>query len=147
MRTTAKSAAIILTAAAALVACANEQPTRTLTGTSWQLVSIQSMADQQPTSVPDPSKFTVAFGADGRASFQLDCNRGTSPYTAEPSADGTSGSLTFGPIAVTEMFCAQPSMDEQVTTSLQFVRTYLVTDDELHLSKLADGGILTWRPA
>ncbi len=147
MRTTASAAVIFLTAVAPLVACGSEAPPRTLTGTSWELVSVQSMADAEATEVPDPGKFTVEFGEDGKAYFQLDCNRGNGAYTAEPSGDGDSGSLTFGPIAVTQMFCPQPSMDQQVTSSLEHVRTYLFAGDQLHLSKLADGGILTWRPA
>ncbi len=138
---------IFLTALAPLVACGSEPAPRTLTGTKWQLTSIQSMADAESTAVPDPSKFTVEFGADGTASFQLDCNRGTGSYTAEPGADGNSGTLTFGPIGVTQMFCPQPSLDQRVTSSLEHVRTYLFDGDQLHLSKLADGGILSWRPA
>lgn len=121
---------------------------RTLEGTNWQLVSIQSMDDAQgTTAVPDPTKFTVEFAAGGQAFFQIDCNRGKGSYTAEPSADGVSGSLTFGPIATTLMLCPQPSMDRQVSTALGEVRGYLFSGDELHLSKMADGGILTWKKA
>lgn len=119
-----------------------------MVGTSWQLVSIQSMDDDQGTTeVPDPSKFTVEFAPDGKAFFQLDCNRGHGTYTVEPSDDGTTGSLTFGPIATTLMLCPQPSLDQQVSTSLSSVRGYRFQDDQLHLSLFADGGILSWQPA
>jgi heat shock protein HslJ len=146
VRTTPAAAAIFLTAAAALVGCASPEQ-RTLEGTSWQLVSIQSMDDAQGTTpVPDPGKFTVTFDKDGKALFQLDCNRGNGSYTAEPSSDGSSGSVTFGPIATTMMMCPQPSLDQQISLALTDVRGYLFKDDQLHLSKIADGGILSWKP-
>ena len=139
--------AVAATAMLSLTGCTDtDQQPRSLAGTSWQLVSIQSMDDAQgATSVPDPNKFTVTFGADGRATFLLDCNRGSGSYTAEPSADKVSGSLTFGPIATTLMLCPQPSLDQQVSAALADVRGYLFSGDELHLSKIADGGILSWK--
>ena len=139
--------AAAVTAAGVPTGCAADEP-RSLEGTSWQLVSLQSMDDAQgTTTVEDPSKFTVEFGKGGQAFFQIDCNRGKGTYTAEPASDGLSGSLTFGPIATTLMMCPQPSLDQQVSQSLTHVRSYLFADDLLHLSKFADGGILTWRPA
>lgn len=139
--------AVAATAMLGLTGCTDtDQQPRSLAGTSWKLVSIQSMDDAQgATSVPDPNKFTVTFGADGRATFLLDCNRGSGSYTAEPSADKVSGSLTFGPIATTLMLCPQPSLDQQVSAALADVRGYLFSGDELHLSKIADGGILSWK--
>ncbi|CAN5449276.1 hypothetical protein BH09ACT7_BH09ACT7_20700 [soil metagenome] len=127
--------------------CASTDEPRTLAGTSWQLAAIQSMDDAQGTTdVPDPSKFTVKFGTDGRAAFQLDCNSGSGSFEAKPSGDGTSGSLTFGPVATTLMGCPQPSLDQQVGAALPQVRGYLFADDRLNMSLMADGGILTWTP-
>jgi len=138
----------LLTAAVPLAACSSaEKPeVQSLVGTSWQLVSIQSMDDAQGTTeVPDPSKFTVTFDENDQAFFQIDCNRGKGTYTVAPSDDGVSGSLTFGPIAATLMLCPQPSMDQQVSKALTEVRTYLLKDEKLHLSQFADSGILTWK--
>lgn len=119
-----------------------------LAGTSWELVSIESMApDEQPsTTIDDPGKYTVSFGGDGRVAFTVDCNRGNSSWQAE-SAAPDSGSLQFGPIALTRMFCPQPSADTQVAAALGRVRSYLLADSQLHLSLEADGGIMHWRPA
>ena len=58
-----------------------------------------------------------------------------------------SGTLTFGPIAITLMMCPQPSLDHRVSTALTYVRGYLIKDGQLHMSLLADAGILTWEPA
>lgn len=116
-----------------------------LAGTSWQLVSIASMDDAQGTTeVPDPSTFTVSLQADGTATFQIDCNRGNGSWSATPSDDPASGAIEFGPIAVTRMMCPQPSLDQRVSTALGDVRGYLIKDRQLHMSLMADAGILTW---
>lgn len=116
-----------------------------LAGTSWQLVSIASMDDAQGTTqVPDPTTFTVSFQPDGNATFRIDCNRGNGSWSAIPSDDPASGALEFGPIAVTRMMCPQPSLDQRVSTALGDVRGYLIKDQQLHMSLMADAGILTW---
>ena len=112
-----------------------------LIGTNWQLVGIESMSpEEQPnTTIDDPSKYTVTFGDDGRAAFLVDCNRGSSTWQFSAAAPD-SGSLTFGPIALTRMFCPQPSADAPVAAALGRVRSYLLSDGKLHLSLEADGG-------
>jgi len=138
----------MMTSAVAFTGCSSTASSSpfTLEGTSWQLVSIQSMDDAQgTTTVPDPSTFTAVFDKDGRASFLLDCNRGNGSYQAQPSADGVSGTMTFGPIATTTMLCPQPSLDQRVSLALASVRGYLLKDDQLHMSQEADGGILDWK--
>ncbi len=118
-----------------------------LAGTSWQLLAIQSMDDAQGTAkVNEPSRFTLEFGPDGRASLRLDCNRGTGDYRAVPAGDGSSGSLSFGPIAATRALCPPPHLDERIARDMAQVRSYLLKDGKLYLSLLADGGIYEWAP-
>jgi heat shock protein HslJ len=118
----------------------------TLAGTSWRLVAIQSMDDAQgATRIDDPGRFTVHFGADGRAALKLDCNRGTGRWESKPSG-ATSGSLQFGPIAATRALCPPPHLDERVARDLGYVRSYLLKDGKLYLSLMADGGIYEWAP-
>ncbi|UWW08471.1 META domain-containing protein [Mycolicibacterium brumae] len=139
----------VLMCAAVLGGCAGagQAETPALAGSSWELVSIESMDDTQGvTEIPDPAKFTVAFGADGRAAFRLDCNQGGGSWEADP-AEGESGALTFGPIASTLMACPPPSLDGRVSTELSNVTGYLFADDQLHLSTKYDGSILHWRAA
>jgi heat shock protein HslJ len=115
-----------------------------LAGTSWRLVEFQSMDDAQGTTRPaDPTKYTIAFGADGRLSMQLDCNRGTGAWQAEPAGDG-SGSISIGPVAATRMLCPPPSMGEKLARDMESVRGYIVRDGRLSLSLMADGGIYIW---
>lgn len=135
-------------AALALAACGPAKTADPLTGTSWQLVGISSMApNEEPnTTIDDPNLYSVTFGDDGRATFLVHCNRGSSTWHAEASAPD-SGSLTFGPLALTRMYCPQPSADTKVAAALGRVRSYLISDGKLHLSLEADGGVMDWRPA
>lgn len=117
-----------------------------LVGTTWRLLSIESMTDEQPaTTIDNPSEYTVTFGDDGNAGFRVDCNRGNSTWKTEAAADD-SGTLTFGPIALTRMMCPQPSADTQVAAALGRVRSYLLSDGKLHLSMEADSGIMHFEP-
>ena len=118
-----------------------------LAGTTWQLLAIQSMDDAQGTVRPeDPSRFTIEFGGDRRVALRLDCNRGSGAYKLAPAGDGTSGSLSFGPIAATRALCTPPHLDERVARDMAHVRGYLLKDGKLYLSLMADGGIYEWAP-
>jgi len=141
-----RNAILVSAAAATLVGCGSAAGSDPLTGTTWRLVSIESMSNEQPgTTIDDPAKYTVTFGKDERAAFQVDCNRGNGSWTAAAAASD-SGSLTFGPIALTKMFCPQPSVDATVAADLGRVRSYLLSDGKLHLSMEADSGIMHWEP-
>jgi heat shock protein HslJ len=134
-------------AALALSGCGSAAAPEPLTGTSWQLMSIESMApaEQPSTTIDEPGLYRVTFGDDGRATFQVHCNRGSSTWQAEAAAPD-SGSLTFGELALTRMFCPQPSADTKVAAALGQVRSYLLSDGKLHMSLQADGGIMHWEP-
>jgi heat shock protein HslJ len=121
-------------------------PANPLAGTDWQLHAIQSMDDAQgTTTIADPSRLTVHFGADGRASFQFDCNRGTGEWKLE-AAGAESGRLSFGPIAATRALCPPPHVDERIARDMGHVRSYLLKDGKLFMSLMADGGIYEWHP-
>jgi heat shock protein HslJ len=142
----------VVTACATTTMPASTTPTSPLTGTQWQLVAIESMSDEQGTArPPDPASFTLAFGPDGRASLRLDCNRGSATWQASAATGDTpgrrSGSLEFGALASTRAMCPPASLEPRVVKALPFVRSYLLMDGRLHLSLLADGGILVWAPA
>lgn len=143
------AAAAVLVTATAVGACALPvAPTPpSLAGTTWQLVAMQSMDDAQGTTRPaDPAAYTLRFGTDGRAALRVDCNRAMGSWQATPSADGNSGTLTFGPLAGTRAMCPPGSLAPRLMQQLPFVRSYLLRDGQLHLSLMADGGILSWAP-
>lgn len=118
-----------------------------LAGSAWQLLSIQSMDDAQGTTrVANPDHFTLEFGRDGRARLRLDCNRGSGDYKLAPAGDGSSGALSFGPVATTRAMCPPPHLDQRLARDLAYVRSYLLKDGRLYLSLMADGGIYEWAP-
>jgi heat shock protein HslJ len=129
--------------------CAPQAPAEApaLAPSSWRFVEFQSMDDAIGTTRPeDAAPYSMTLGVDGTVSLQLDCNRASGTWTAEPAADGGSGSFAFGPLAMTRAFCPPPSLDQSIATQLGFVRSFLLRDGRLHLSLMADGGILVWEP-
>lgn len=115
-----------------------------LVGSSWRLVEIQSSDDRVGPSRPDdPAKYTLALGADGRASLRLNCNRGTGPWSSTATG-ADSGSFSLGPLAVTKAFCPPPSLDDRIARDSQYIRTYLLRDGRLYLNLMADGGTYVW---
>jgi heat shock protein HslJ len=131
---------------AIMTTVAAEQP-RSLAGTEWQMVEFQSMDDAIGTIRPDdPTRYTMRLGADGSVSMQLNCNRATGDWSAEPSAEGTTGSFRFGSLAMTRALCPPPSMDERIARDADHVRGYLLEGGNLYLSLMADAGIYAWEP-
>lgn len=146
MRTLITAGFLAAAAATALSGCSSATASDPLIGTTWQLTSIESMSDEQPsTIIEDPTKYTVTFGEDGKAGFRVDCNRGNSTWKTNEGAT-ESGSMTFGPIALTRMMCPQPSEDAKVAAALGQVRSYLLSGGKLSLSMEADSGIMMWEP-
>jgi len=114
-----------------------------LAGTAWQLVEFQSMDDAQGITRPaNPTRYTIRFSADGRVAARLDCNRGMGNWTSEGA-----GALRIGPLATTRMLCPPPSDGDRLGKQLDYVRSYLIRDGRLHMSLMADGGILVWERA
>ncbi len=122
-------------------------PPPPLAGSQWRLVQIVSMDDAVGRTRPaDPSRYTLQLGADGKASLRLDCNRGSASWTAQTSAEPTSGSFRFGPLATTRALCPPGSLSQRLTAQIPYVRSYLIRNGHLHLALMADGGILEWEP-
>ena len=117
----------------------------TLAGTKWQLVQFQSMDDAIGTIKPaDPTKYTMDLMYDGKLAMQLDCNRATGSWKAQP-ASPTDGQITFNAPAMTRAFCGEQSMDTRIARDLGFVVSYKLVGDTLNLALKMDSGIYTWR--
>jgi heat shock protein HslJ len=120
-------------------------PPPALAGTEWRLVEFQSMDDAQGTTRPrEGALYTMWLHGDGSVTMQLNCNRATGTWSATPGSRATSGRFEFGPLAATRALCPPPSMDEGIVAHSSYVRSYLLKDDRLHLSLMADGGIYVW---
>lgn len=111
-----------------------------LGGTSWQLVKFQGSDDT--TRMPDDkTKYTIAFGHDGRVSARIDCNRGMGSWkSTEPNR------LQFGPLALSRAMCPRGSLHDQMARHWESIRSYIINDGHLFLSLMADGGIYEFEP-
>jgi len=111
-----------------------------LAGTSWQLVRFQNANGTAFT--PDlRSKYTIAFGTDGRVSVRLDCNRGSSTWSSVGA-----NSLTFGRLTTTTFIgCASGSLAPTIARDWSYVRSYAIRNGHLFLA-LADGGTYEFEP-
>ena len=118
-----------------------------LAGTSWTLVAFQSNDDAIGTVTPEPAQdYVMTLGATGDVSMTLNCNSASGSWSATASSP-TSGGFAFGPLAMTRAFCLPPSMDVQIATDAQYVRSYFLSDGQLALDLMADGGTYIWAPA
>lgn len=116
-----------------------------LVGTTWQLHEIQSMDDAQGLTRPQPGRvYTLHLSPDGRAAFQLDCNRGTTSYTLE-AREPDRGVISFGNVAMTRMMCPEGSLDTRIARDMGYVRSYTLQGGTLSMSMMADGGIYAWK--
>lgn len=111
-----------------------------LAGTSWKLVRMQ--AADETTIVPgDGSKYTITFGANGRVTARVDCNRASSTWRS-PRAN----ELQFGSWSRTEAKCSPGSLHDRIVTEGAAVRTYRIKGGRLFLSGMAAGGSYELEP-
>jgi heat shock protein HslJ len=133
-----------LVAAAAILSSsfdARQTAAAGLAGTSWQLVKFQSSDDK--TLVPDDkAKYTIAFGADGKASLRIDCNRGGGTWKSSGS-----NQLEFGPLALTRAMCPPGPLNDRIPRDWQDVRSYAIKNGHLFLSLKSGGGIYEFEPS
>jgi para-nitrobenzyl esterase len=89
----------------------------------------------------DSAKYTLAFGADGSVNARIDCNRGHGTWKSSGP-----NQLQFGTLALTRAQCPPGSLHDRIVRDWEFVRSYILTDGELFLSLMADGGIYEFAP-
>jgi heat shock protein HslJ len=106
-------------------------PTSTdLEGTSWQATSINN-GKGAVVSQAGTESVTAIFGTDGTVSGSGGCNQYSGTFTT-----GDGNTLSFGPIAATEMACAEAERNEieaNYFAALPNVTTYEVEADRLTL--------------
>ena len=89
-----------------------------LQGTSWQLVKFQGSDDTTRTPQTNAPSTPIAFGADGRLSARIDCNRGH----RAPGRPADRRRLELGPLALTRASCPPESMHDQIVKQWSFIR-------------------------
>ena len=124
----------VVLAALLIAGCARIAPPETLAGSSWQLVRFQG--GDGAVRVPDEkSKYTLAFGAEGKFNVRFDCNRGFGGWKSVAP-----GQLEFGAMGLTRAACAPESLHDQLVKHWPYVRSYVIKGGYLYLSLMADGG-------
>jgi len=117
-----------------------------LAATRWRLLDFQSMDDAIGTVRPSNTHdYIMTLNADGSVAMKLNCNQANGQWQAAPS-NASSGSFSFGPLAVTRALCPSPSLDEQIARDSAYIRSYQLRDGELYLALMADAGIYHWEP-
>jgi len=111
-----------------------------LQGTSWQLVRFRG-GDDATLTPDDRAKYTIEFGADGRLTARVDCNRGRGTWTSQGS-----NQLQFGPLALTRAQCPAGSLHDQIVKQWSSIRSFLIKDGHLFLALMADGGTYEFEP-
>lgn len=111
-----------------------------LGGTSWQLVKFQG-SDENTLTPDDKAKYAIQFNADGGLTARIDCNRGRGTWKSSGASQ-----LQFGPLALTRAQCPPGSLHDQIVKHWDFIRSYVIKDDHLFVSLMADGGIYEFEP-
>jgi heat shock protein HslJ len=129
-----------LAAFAALAQPSGSSPSLALAGTSWQLVKFQG-SDDTTLAPDDRAKYTIAFGAAGRLTARVDCNRGRGTWKSSGSSQ-----IVFGPLALTRAMCPPGSLHDHIVKQWANIRSFVIRDGHLFLSLMADGGIYEFEP-
>lgn len=114
-------------------------PDRPLLGTRWVVDSV--VAGDTVGTLPVGVIAALTF-ADGAVAVEPGCNRGSG------QAAVSGGTITFGPIAMTKMACAEPAMSVEaaVTAVLAGEVAYQIEADTLTLTAIGKGLILRAMP-
>jgi copper homeostasis protein (lipoprotein) len=105
-----------------------------LGGISWQLLRFEG-GDGKTLAPDDKTNYTIVFARDGSVSLRLDCNRGRATWqSAGPSQ------LQFSPLALTSAMYSPAPLDRRIPKDWQYVRSYVLKEDHLFRSLMADGG-------
>ena len=125
--------AIIASAALlALTGCATSSTPHPLTGSEWQLTTIDT-SGSSTTLVPALQvRHRLSFGEEGQLALQLDCNRGRASWSAGKPRNGA-GPITIGPVASTRALCPEPSFGGEMASGLSEARTYTLSTDQREL--------------
>ncbi len=117
-----------------------------LADSQWRLLAFQSMDDTQGTIYPDAqNQYVMTLHRDGTVLIELACRSLQGEWSSSASADLTSGPLILHSLVSSEPTCLPPVLDEHIIKQAPYIRSYLLKDNRLYLSLMADGGIYAWK--
>lgn len=107
---------------------------------TWEWVRFEGM-DDSVVNVPQPARYILTLGADGKVSGLADVNRFSGTFSSKGA------SLSFGPLAATKIGPPPGSLHDQYLRNLRDVASYVIRDGNLYLALKIDGGIMVFRKA
>lgn len=111
-----------------------------LEGVLWQWEQFQG-GDDSLVTPNDPARYTLMFLSGGKLAIGADCNRALGQWQAGDEALD----LKIG--GMTRAMCQRGSLSNDFVRDLGYVRSFVFRDGKLHLSLMADAGIMTFRAA
>ncbi|OMC00020.1 heat-shock protein HslJ [Mycobacterium sp. NS-7484] len=115
-------------------------PDRSLTGTTWRVVSLVSAQAVSTSVALEQSKPTLTIAADGAVSGSTGCNQ----ITGHATVSGSPAVIEFGPLGVTRKACP-PDVDEVEQAVLRVLKGTVQTAidaDELRLTGADGNGLI-----
>ncbi|HDQ07892.1 MAG TPA: META domain-containing protein [Methanoculleus sp.] len=107
---------------------------QSLAGSSWTLTGYHDGKDAFVPVIPG-TRVTAEFGVDRQVTGSAGCNHYSGSYSADQ------GTIAFGPLAWTEMYCAEPEgvmgQETAYLAALQQARGYSVGAGELTLTDIS----------
>lgn len=124
---TLKAALVGIAGSAILAGCATtpdlSPDERAIIANTWYLESIIDAQEEIRLRPQLGDRHTVTFQRNGTVTMQLDCNRGTADWSADPRGGGT-GDLSIGRVASTRALCPPPTYGERMAAELSRVDSY-----------------------
>jgi membrane-bound inhibitor of C-type lysozyme len=106
-----------------------------IVGTTWHW--FRTLDPERSWEAPDPTRYTLTLGTNGRAAVRADCNRGTATYTLRD------GQLELGAIGTTKMNCVDSKgLDGRYLQQLAGIRLVDTTAGMLRADLYADAGTM-----
>jgi heat shock protein HslJ len=81
------------------------------TGVVWRWTGYQS--DFERVEILQPDSYSLTFEPGGKVVLQAGCNRGAGTFVP-----GEAGAITFGPVALTRMFCNDGGLADRFVAGL-----------------------------
>ena len=116
-----------------------------LTDIVWRLAAIRDPANG--VQLDDGETYTMLLQPDGRASLQLDCNRGFGQWTASSHHDGKGGEFAISEMGVTKAMCSPTSKSDKVTADIQSFAKFTMEGENLVISLADDSASYVWTPS
>jgi heat shock protein HslJ len=116
----------------------DEEPSP-LVGVSW---SWERFVDPVAggLDIPDPSRYTVRFDAEGVVHVQADCNEGSGSYMI------LQNEVTVRILRTTERDCGETSLSDEFIDNVNSASSFRLVDDRLLLSLRWDTGVMEFVP-